>query len=247
MERLGRMDLIQDWPSDISERYQRQLILPEIGEEGQKKLSESSILVVGAGGLGSPILLYLASAGIGKLGIMDGDTIQISNLQRQILYRTHDLGKNKVEIAQLQVSALNPHTKVISYSYRLSQDNALSIFSEYDLIIDATDNYATRRVIDDATQKLNKPFVYGAVQGFRGQVSLFNDPEHPSLRYQELFPNTEYADDNEAIGVISPIPGIIGSIQAMEAIKWILCPEKSLVGKFLTIDLLNNEYILLDL
>lgn len=233
--------------ADGANRYRRQLILPEIGIEGQMRLCQAKILVVGAGGLGSPNLLYLSAAGIGTLGIMDSDEIQISNLQRQVLYQTADIGQGKAHMAAQRIEALNPniHTKV--YPYRLTEDNAQAIINEYDLVIDATDNYATRRVIDNATLWCRKPFVYGAVQGFGGQVAIFNDPrKESSVRYQDLFADTQLADDAEEIGVVSAMPGVIGTIQAMEAIKWILELGDLLSGKLLSINLLTNEYQLFD-
>ena len=222
------------------QRYARHLILEEIKEEGQEKIKRSKVLVVGAGGLGSPVLLYLAAAGIGQLGVIDDDSVSESNLQRQILYNTNDLGKLKVEVAVQKLQALNPHCKVVPYPYRLNDENATDLIRQYDVIVDATDNLTSRYLIDDVCIKCNRPFVYGSICEFKGQISVFNYKGGPS--YRDLY---EY-DDNihsfiQPLGVIGALPGVIGTIQAAETLK-IITGQETLSGKLLLIDLLHNTF-----
>ena len=224
------------------ERYNRHIILQDIGIQGQEKIKATSILVVGAGGLGSPVLYYLTAAGIGHLGIMDDDTVSESNLQRQILYDTTCMGTPKVSVAATKLQQLNPSGRITPYFTRLSLDNALEIISRYDIVIDATDNLYSRYLINDACVKLNKPFVYGSICEFNGQVSVFNYKNGPT--YRDLFEYNDKIDSfSQPQGVIGALPGIIGSLQATEAIKVILEKPGVLSGKLLTIDTLNNTYL----
>lgn len=204
-------------------QYNRHLILDKIGKEGQLKLKQAKVLVIGAGGLGCPILQYLAAAGVGAIGIIDHDVIDQSNLQRQILYTTEDIGKSKAETAALRLGKLNPFVKFTVYKEQLTKKNALSLFSLYDVIVDGSDNFATRYLTNDAAIITNKPLVYGAIFKFEGQVSVFN--YKGSASYRCLYPsppNPEESPNCSEIGVLGVLPGIIGSLQASETIK-IIC------------------------
>lgn len=231
MEGLGRMDV----------RYSRQTALPEIGEEGQRKLSEASVFVVGAGGLGSPILLYLTAMGVGRIGFADDDRVGESNLQRQILYSSEEIGQPKVKEAYKRLTALNPNILIEFYDYKLAEGNAYDILKDYDIIVDACDNYETRLVVDEISQRLQKPYVYGAVEGFQGQVSVFNHNGCGS--YRNFIGDIDRGEDmDKVINVPGALPGVIGSIQAMEVLKLIVGCGEPLSGKLLTIDLLQNDY-----
>ncbi|MBK0384469.1 HesA/MoeB/ThiF family protein [Pedobacter sp. SD-b] len=223
-------------------RYSRQLALNGFGETAQLKLKSVSILIVGAGGLGCPNLLYLAAAGVGRLGIIDGDKVSLSNLHRQIIFNIEDIGKNKSEIAKEALFKKNPNVAVKAYPYFMDAENCLPILKDYDLIIDASDNFETRYLLNDACVILNKPLVYAAIFGFEGQVSVFNYKNGPTLRC--LFPQIpkEGLIDNCADnGIIGVLPGIIGTLQAQETIKIICGIGEVLNGKLLIFDLLNNE------
>lgn len=223
-----------------STRYNRQIILPEIGEEGQYKLSQAKILVIGAGGLGAAILPYLAAAGVGEIGIVDDDVIEISNLHRQVIYKSSSVGKYKVEEAKSMIAELNPSVKVDAIPEILSGKNAIALFEKYDSIVDATDNIAIKYLINDACLITNKPMVYGSIFRFQGQVSVFNYQNGPT--YRCLYP-----DENsnglscEDAGVIGITVGIIGMLQANEVIKMILGIGEVLSGKILVYNILNNE------
>jgi molybdopterin/thiamine biosynthesis adenylyltransferase/rhodanese-related sulfurtransferase len=221
-------------------RYNRQIILPEIGETGQQKLSKAKVLVIGAGGLGAAILPYLAAAGVGEIGIVDNDVIELSNLHRQVIYKSSAVGKYKVEEAKLMISDLNPLVKVDAIAEKLSGKNAISLFKKYDIIVDATDNIAIKYLINDACIITNKPMVYGSIFRFQGQVSVFNYQNGPT--YRCLYPdeNTQSANCEDA-GVIGISVGIIGMLQANEVIKMILEIGKVLSGKILVYNILNNE------
>ncbi|OMQ11684.1 HesA/MoeB/ThiF family protein [[Flexibacter] sp. ATCC 35103] len=221
-------------------RYNRQIILPEIGEIGQEKLSKAKVLVIGAGGLGTSILPYLAAAGVGEIGIADDDIIEISNLHRQVIYKNSAVGKYKVEEAKLMISELNPLVKVKAITEKLSGSNAISLFENYDIIVDATDNIAIKYLINDACLITNKPMVYGSVFRFQGQVSVFHYQNGPT--YRCLYPdeNTQSANCEDA-GVIGITVGIIGMLQANEVIKMILEIGEVLSGKILVYNILNNE------
>ncbi|MFH7004942.1 molybdopterin-synthase adenylyltransferase MoeB [Flavobacterium bizetiae] len=221
-------------------RYNRQMILPEIGEAGQHKLSKAKVLVIGAGGLGASILPYLAAAGVGKIGIVDDDVIEISNLHRQVIYKSSAVGKYKAEEAKLMIVELNPLVKVNAITEKLSGKNAISLFESYDIIVDATDNIAIKYLINDACLITNKPMVYGSIFRFQGQVSVFNYQNGPT--YRCLYPdeNTQSASCEDA-GVIGITVGIIGMLQANEVIKMILEMGEVLSGKILVYNILNNE------
>lgn len=221
-------------------RYDRQRILPEIGEEGQRKLKEAKVLIVGVGGLGSPIALYLAGAGIGCIGLVDDDAVSISNLQRQVLYTEKELGKPKALCAAERLIALNSEISVKPYPFRLTEENALDIIGEgeYDIIVDGCDNFTTRYLIDDICKKLEKPYVYGAICGFEGQVSVFHYGEMKKS-YRDLYPDEEEMRrmPPPPKGVMGVTPAVVGSIEATEVLKIIGGFGDILAGKLWTIDL----------
>ena len=221
-------------------RYNRQIILPEIGEAGQDKLSKAKVLVIGAGGLGASVLPYLAAAGVGEIGIVDDDVIEISNLHRQVIYKSSAVGKHKAKEAKSMIAELNPLVKVNAITEKLSGKNAISLFGNYDIIVDATDNIAIKYLINDACLITNKPMVYGSVFRFQGQVSVFNYQNGPT--YRCLYPdeNTQSANCEDA-GVIGITVGIIGQLQANEVIKMILEIGNVLSGKIVVYSILNNE------
>lgn len=214
------------------------MILPEIGEKGQDKLKKAKVLIVGVGGLGSPIALYLAGAGVGTIGLVDDDTVGLTNLQRQVLYVEKEMNKPKVLCAAERLSALNSEIKIHPYPARLTKENAREIISNYDIIIDGCDNFATRYLIDDSCAELKKPYVYGAICGFEGQVSVFHYGEN-SKRYRDLYPDEEEMKrmPPPPKGVIGVTPAVVGSIEAMEALKIICDFGDVLAGKLWTIDL----------
>ncbi|KRD61570.1 thiamine biosynthesis protein ThiF [Flavobacterium sp. Root935] len=225
---------------ETSNRYNRQIILPEIGEEGQYKLLKSKVLVVGAGGLGAAILPYLAAAGVGEIGIIDDDRIEISNLHRQVIYKTSAVGKSKAKEAKLMISELNPQVKVKAFSEKLSGKNVFNLFEKYEIIVDATDNISIKYLINDACLALNKPMVYGSIFRFQGQVSVFNYQNGPT--YRCLYPEeNNNALNCEDAGVIGVSVGIIGMFQANEVLKMILGIGEVLSGKILVYNILNNE------
>ena len=226
--------------NEQSVRYARHLTLPEVGPEGQRLLSEASILVVGAGGLGSPALLYLAAAGIGRIGVIDDDSVDLSNLQRQVLHGTAAIGEAKVASVERRLGDLNPDVAVEAHETRLVAGNALEVIGEYDLVIDGSDNFPTRYLISDACEILGKPWVFGSIHRFEGQVTTFNLDGGPN--YRDLFPEAppaELAPNCAEAGVLGVLPGIVGSIQATEAIKVILRMGEPLSGRLLVIDTLG--------
>lgn len=226
--------------SDELRRYNRHLLIPEFGNEGQKRLKAARVLVIGCGGLGSPILLYLTAAGVGTLGIIDGDRVDESNLQRQILYGTDSVGKSKVEETAKRLQSLNPFCMIEPYFEQLTSQNALSILAKYDLVVDGSDNFPTRYLVNDACVLLNKPLVYGAIYRFEGQVAVFNYQNSPN--YRDLFPtppSPELAPNCAEAGVLGVLPGIIGSLQANEAIKLLAGIGEPLVGKLFVMDALT--------
>lgn len=219
-------------------RYDRQMILPEIGEEGQKKLLDAKVLIVGVGGLGSPIALYLAGAGVGCIGLVDDDVVSISNLQRQVLYSEKELGKSKAVCAAERLSALNSEIKVQPYSTRLTEDNAFDIIGEYDMVVDGCDNFATRYLINDICIQQGKPYIYGAICGFEGQVSVFNFGDRKKS-YRDLYPDEEEMKrmPPPPKGVMGITPAVVGSIEATEVLKVIGGFGDVLAGELWTIDL----------
>ncbi len=225
---------------DNRQRYARHLVLPSVGEEGQIKLLKSSVLVVGAGGLGSPAMLYLAAAGVGRIGIIDDDFVEESNLQRQIIHSTSSIGDAKAESAAERLRLLNPGIVVTPIVNRLTESNALSVIKDYDIVIDGTDNFASRYLIGDVCEILGKTWIFGSIHRFEGQVSTFNFQDGPN--YRDLFPSApppELAPNCSEAGVLGVLPGIVGTIQATEAIKVILGIGEVMSGKLLTIDSLK--------
>ncbi|MBD3589294.1 HesA/MoeB/ThiF family protein [Bacteroides sp. GM023] len=219
-------------------RYDRQMILPEIGEEGQKKLLDAKVLIVGVGGLGSPIALYLAGAGVGRIGLVDDDVVSISNLQRQVLYSEKELGKFKAVCAAERLSALNSEIKIQPYSTRLTEDNAFDIIGEYNMVVDGCDNFATRYLINDICIQQGKPYIYGAICGFEGQVSVFNFGDRKKS-YRDLYPDEEEMKrmPPPPKGVMGITPAVVGSIEATEVLKVIGGFGDVLAGELWTIDL----------
>lgn len=239
---------------NLYERYHRQVILPEFGEEGQQKLLKAKILVIGAGGLGCPALQYLVAAGIGTIGIVDDDTVALNNLHRQVLYSVNDIGLSKAKRAAHILQQLNPEIKIISYNERLATQNALTLIDDFDIIIDGTDNFSTRYMINDACVLLNKPLVYGAISQFEGQVSVFNPQplkgSNEAVNYRDLFP--EPPKDGEVLncaeaGVLGVLPGIIGTMMANETIKLITGIGEPLIDQLFTYNALNNQVYILKL
>ena len=226
------------------ERYSRHLLLPEVGPVGQERLKGASVLCIGAGGLGSPLLLYLAAAGVGRLGIVDGDVVDVSNLQRQVIHGTAWLGRPKGQSAAARLEELNPHCRVELHERMLDADNALDLIRGYDLVCDGSDNFPTRYLVNDACVLLGKPLVYGSVQRFDGQASVFNrTPTSPN--YRDLLPEPPPAGEVPSCaeaGVMGVMPGLIGLIQATEAIKLITGIGRSLDGRLLVVDALTMRF-----
>jgi molybdopterin/thiamine biosynthesis adenylyltransferase/rhodanese-related sulfurtransferase len=224
-------------------RYQRHLLLPEVDVAGQTKLLESKVLLIGAGGLGSPAALYLAAAGVGTLGIIDMDVVDASNLQRQLLHNMDRVGERKVDSAKKTLTALNPDVNVVTYDVRLGADNVLQIFEGYEVIIDGTDNFPTRYLVNDASLKLDIPVVHGSIFRFEGQASVYLPHQGPCYRCQVPEPPpAELAPSCAEAGVLGVLPGIIGSIQAMEAIKLLLGIGDPLAGRLLAYDALEESF-----
>ena len=240
---MNRSDPSPPLRPDQFDRYRRHLSLPEMGLEGQQKLLESNVLLIGAGGLGCPLALYLAAAGVGHLGLIDDDVVEASNLQRQVLYQTRDVGRSKVEVAKERIVALNPDVEVTTYHERLTSENALEIFAAYDVIVDGTDNFPTRYLGNDACVLLGKPNVYGSIFRFEGQASVFDARTGPC--YRCLFPEPPPPGSVPSCaegGVLGVLPGIIATIQATETIKLIVGSGKSLSGRLLLYDALAMEF-----
>ncbi len=233
----------QTLSADQRRRYSRHLLIPEVGEAGQRKLLDAKVLLVGAGGLGSPAALYLAAAGVGTLGVIDADVVDDSNLQRQVIHTTDRVGMPKVESARIAVNGINPDVNVVAHETRLSKDNVLDIFSQYDVILDGTDNFATRYLINDACVLLGKPNVHGSIFRFEGQATTFIAGEGPC--YRCLFPTPpppELAPSCAEAGVLGLLPGTIGIIQATETAKLVLGIGDPLIGRLLTYDALGMEF-----
>ena len=262
LEQLGYTDVVsvkggfnkwkdenRDWKAprvlapDQRNRYQRHLLLPEVGEEGQLKLLDAKVLLLGAGGLGSPAALYLAAAGVGTIGIIDMDVVDESNLQRQILHNMDRIGDRKVDSAKKTLTALNPDVNVVTHDVRLDASNVVSILSDYDLVVDGTDNFPTRYMVNDASVKLGIPVVHGSIFRFDGMVTVFDPRRGPT--YRDMVPEpppAELAPSCAEAGVLGVLPGIIGSIQALEAIKLILDLGDPLIGRLLTYDSLDQSF-----
>lgn len=224
-------------------RYSRHLILPEVGLEGQKRLKMASVLCIGTGGLGSPLLLYLAAAGIGRIGIVDFDVVDHSNLQRQVIHGTSWVGKPKIESAKNRIHEINPHCQVDLYETRLSAENALDIMRPYDVVVDGTDNFPTRYLVNDACVLLNKPNVYGSIFRFEGQATVFNYEDGPN--YRDLYPEPPppgMVPSCAEGGVLGILPGIIGVIQATETVKIILGKGQTLSGRLLLYNALDMKF-----
>ncbi len=224
-------------------RYSRHIILPEVGGEGQKKINEGKVLVIGTGGLGSPVAFYLAAAGVGTLGIIDDDVVDLSNLQRQILHSTKDIGRPKVESAEEKLKALNPDIDVVVYRERLTSRNMMEIISGYDVIVDGTDNFSTRFVTNDACVMAGKPFVHGGILKFSGQAMTIVPGEGPCFRciFKEP-PQQGSVPSCSQAGVLGVLAGTIGVIQATEVLKYLLGKGELLVGRLLTYDALAMKF-----
>ncbi len=224
-------------------RYGRHLILPDVGVAGQRRLKDARVLVVGAGGLGSPIALYLAAAGIGRIGVVDGDVVDVTNLQRQVLHGTKDVGRKKVESARDRIRDVNPHVDVVLHEGWLTSANALEIVGAYDLVVDGTDNFATRYLVNDACVLLGRPNVYGSIFRFEGQASIFCTPEGPCYRclYPKPPPPGAVPSCAEG-GVLGVLPGLVGTVQAAEAVKLVAGVGEPLVGRLLLLDAARMEF-----
>ncbi|KAA0233620.1 MAG: molybdopterin-synthase adenylyltransferase MoeB [Actinobacteria bacterium] len=262
LEELGYTDVVsvaggfnrwkdegRDWsvPQTLSpdqrNRYQRHLLLPEVGDDGQRKLLESKVLLLGAGGLGSPAALYLAAAGVGTLGVVDMDVVDESNLQRQILHNQERLGERKVDSAKKTLTALNPDVNVVTYDTRLGADNIEEIIAGFDVVVDGADNFPVRYMLNDASVKLGVPVVHGSIFRFEGQVTVFDPRVGPT--YRDMLPEpppAELAPSCAEAGVLGVLPGIVGSIQALEAIKLLLGLGDLLIGRYLTFDALEMSF-----
>ena len=229
--------------NDEIKRYSRHLIMPEVGVEGQRRLKAARVLCIGAGGLGSPVALYLAAAGVGRIGIVDFDTVDFSNLQRQVLHGTADVGRSKLQSARDRLNAINPEIQIDTYETSLSSKNALDIFRDYDVVVDGTDNFPTRYLVNDACVILKKPNAYGSIFRFEGQASVFAFPGGPCYRclYPEPPPPGLVPSCAEG-GVLGVLPGVIGTIQATETIKLILGTGEPLIGRLLLYDAFNMRF-----
>lgn len=225
-------------------RYSKQIALTEVGITGQLKLKAAKVLVVGAGGLGCPALQYLVAAGVGTLGIADGDVVDLSNLQRQILYGNESIGKKKVREAKRILADMNPLVNIICYEEFLTSQNAEKIVSDFDVVIDATDNLETRYLLDEVCLKLQKPWIFGGVYKHEGQLSVFNYPVNKGIRYRDIYPkgtNVTTPDDCNLAGVLGVLPGIIGTMQAAECLKVLLGKGEILSGKLVVLNILTMQ------
>ncbi len=230
------------------ERYERQTLLPEIGEEGQRKLRQARVLLVGVGGLGSPVSLYLTGAGIGTLGLMDDDVVSDTNLHRQVLYGEDKLGQPKIDEAVKRLHNLNSEVELIDYPYRLTRENAADIVKNYDMVVDGCDNFATRFLIDDACREAGIPYLYGAVCGFNGQAAVFN--AGPNARhYRDLYPDeaATLAMPHPGKAVVGMTPAVVGSVLAEQALQLICGYGTPLINKLWTIDLQTMQTFTIDL
>lgn len=230
----------------MDSRYQRQLLLPEIGEEGQRKIRKARVLLVGVGGLGSPIALYLTGAGIGTLGIVDDDVVTLTNLHRQVIYGESQIGLSKIQEAEKRLHDLNKEVEVRTYPFRFTRENALSLVSDYDIVIDGCDNFETRFVIDDTCAQATTPYIYGAICGFEGQVSVFH-AGNPPHSYRELFPDEKATLQMPHPGkqVVGMTPAVVGSVMACQTLQLICGFGNLLVGKLWTINLCTMQSVTL--
>lgn len=229
-------------PEEIS-RYSQQLKLPDVGLVGQAKLKNARVLCIGAGGLGSSLLLYLAAAGVGTIGIVDDDSVELSNLQRQVLYQTEHVGQKKAIIAKQQLMALNPHLNIDAYTERFHLENAAALINSYDIIADCSDNFPTRYLINDIRFSLKKPYVFASISQYKGQCSFFVAEKGPCFRC--LFPSIsplEMIPNCSEAGVLGVLPGLLGIIQATEILKWILKNSETMLGELLMIDILKMDF-----
>src|SRR5688572_20586035 len=230
--------------SQTYERNQRQLILPGFGEAAQQKLLQAKVMVIGAGGLGCPVLQYIAAAGVGTIAIVDDDVVQLNNLQRQVLFTVNDIGFPKAEKAATVLRQFDPDSRILAFNQRITTKNALQLLAEYDVIIDATDNFSTRYMVNDACYLLKKTLVYGAISRFEGQVAVFNNQQAQDINYRDIFPEPpkegEVMNCAEA-GVLGVLGGIIGSMMANETIKLITGMGETLVNKLFTYHALKNH------
>lgn len=231
----------------VDELYSRQMMLPEVGREGQQRLLAARVLIVGIGGLGSPVALYLAAAGVGHIGLADGDVVSLSNLQRQVLYATEEVGKSKVACARRRLLLLAPHIAVDTYDCRLDAANARDLITPYDIVVDGCDNAATRYIIDDECARQGKPYVYAAISEYEGQVSVFSMPG--AMRYSHLYPDREAAVAVPATprGVLGVLPGIVGCVEAAEVVKLITHCGEPLINRLFTIDVRTMQSHVFDL
>jgi len=232
----------------LESRYQRQLLLPEIGEAGQERLRSARVLLIGVGGLGSPIASYLTGAGVGVLGIVDDDKVSLTNLHRQVLYGESLLGRSKAEEAHRRLSDLNNEVKVQAYPCRLTRENAQEIFSGYDLVLDGCDNFATRFLIDDMARVAGIPYIYGAVRGFEGQAAVFGVEERPRY-YRNLFPDeaATLAMPHPGKAIVGMTPAVVGSVMAVQAVLLLCGLPSPLAGKLWTIDLRTMQTFLVEI
>jgi len=240
---MPRENTLPELTADETRRYSRHLLLPPVGPEGQRKLKAARVLLVGGGGLGSPAALYLAAAGIGTIGLVEFDAVSESNLQRQVLYGTADVGRPKLDAARERIADLNPLVQLEAHAARLSAQNALDIVRAYDVVLDGTDNFPTRYLVNDACVLTRRPYVYGSVFRFEGQASVFGAPDGPC--YRCLFPEPPppgAVPDCEEGGVLGVLPGLIGVIQATEVLKLVLGAGEALIGRLLLVDALRMQF-----
>ena len=242
-DRGYEVEVPRQWTPEQRQRYSRHFLLPEIGEEGQQKLLDAKVLLLGAGGLGSPTALYLAAAGVGTLGIVDDDVVDVSNLQRQVIHTTDRVGVSKVESAETQINALNPDVKVVKHETRLDSSNILEIIEGYDIIVDGVDNFPTRYLLNDATVRLKIPVVSASILGFDGQLSVFAPYDGPCYRCLYPVPQpAELAPSCGANGVLGVLPGTMGLLQATEVVKLVLDQGEPLIGRLLLYEALSATF-----
>ena len=243
VDHAQRLSELPELSTEELQRYSRHLLLPEVGLEGQRRLKAGRVLLVGAGGLGSPLGLYLAAAGVGHLGLVDFDVVDVTNLQRQVMHGTRDIGRPKLESARDRLLDINPHTDIETYDTRLTSDNALEIVREYDVVVDGTDNFPTRYLVNDACVLTGRPNVYGSIFRFEGQASVFATPDGPCYRclFREPPPPGLVPSCAEG-GVLGVLPGLIGTIQATETLKILLGIGTTLAGRLLLVDALRMQF-----